>query len=139
MAMAWNSVLVWSVRGDQVCPPSVVRQMPPVSVAAYMTFGSDGSTAMPLRRPVDDGLPGAWPVAIGEGPMGVQVRPFRGIEMDGRSRASNISNPSRTRGGACVRAARRRTGSWRGRRKREGSQPRSCLLIVAYLEPSDDD
>src|SRR4051812_46483024 len=97
--MVCITVSCWSVRGDQVCPPSVVRQMPPVSVATYMTLGSDGSTAMPLSRPVEEGLPGDWPDAMGEGPIGVHVKPLSGMELDGTSRLSNASRLSRVRGG----------------------------------------
>src|SRR5436305_13779145 len=76
MAMLCITVSCWSVAGVQVWPPLVVRQMPPVEAATYMTFGSDGSTAMPLSRPVEDGLPGAWPAEIGAGPIGVHVKPL---------------------------------------------------------------
>src|SRR3954470_13402895 len=121
--MAWICDASWSVRGDQVKPPLVVRQMPPVSEATYMTFGSDGSTAMPLSRPVDDGLPGAWPAEIGEGPIGVQVNPLSGMELEGTSRVSHASSRSRVRSDGRRRVAGRRANS-------ECNHPRRVSLLM---------
>src|SRR5436309_13964965 len=97
--MAWTAVSEKSVRGDQVLPPSAVRQTPPVSAAANMTLGSLGSTAMPLSRPVAVGAPGDWPAAIGAGPMLVQVNPLSGIELDGRARRPRGRSARRARPG----------------------------------------
>src|SRR5438067_6330509 len=87
--------------------------MPPESAATYMTpRASVGSTTTPFTRPVEDGEPGAWPNAIGEGPIAVHVFAFNGMDVDGTVRSSNSSTERRV----CGRG--RRTGD--GRRLRNG-------------------
>src|SRR4051794_28503643 len=114
MVTVWKSSWRKSVRGDHVRPPSVVRHRPPVSAAAYMVTllglsGSRvGSTAMALIRPVAGGAPGAWPTAIGDGPMDVQVWPLSGIDADGTVRSSSRSRVFHRNSGRRESGARRR-------------------------------
>src|SRR6476646_10701126 len=82
-----------------------------------------GSRATPLRRPVEEGLPGDWPSAIGEGPIGVQVKPFKGIELEGTVRSSNRST-LRLKRGRRVEAGRRWANDF--------SQPRSDFFLMMH-------
>src|SRR3954462_10143700 len=85
------------MRGDQVVPPSEVRQMPPTAEAANVRLGSTGSTAIELNCPVAVGRPGASPLRIGRGPLSVHDPPLMGIVFDGTSRASRCRRASRAR------------------------------------------
>ena len=46
----WFSVYRPSVIESQLSPPSLLASSPPTSTDAYMSDGSDGSTAIPMTR-----------------------------------------------------------------------------------------
>src|SRR5450432_4214952 len=61
-----------SSRGAQVAPLSPENQTPPLAEPAY-TREPPGPTALLVNRPLTPGVPGTSPLAITEGPMGVQL------------------------------------------------------------------